>query len=195
MDCTRCKNKVCRLGETCKVVSFDTQTATIAYHHEQKIIQAAAQLVDNGRAGTLSRLEEMIEFSKLMNYKKIGLAYCYGMEKDAKLVTDLLHENGLKVEAASCTVGGVAQNDINLSSKNCSVACNPIGQARQLNNNKPNLVITMGLCIGHDILFNREIKADTTNLVVKDRVHRNKPLLEFEKIKIKNNKNERNYSK
>lgn len=50
----------------------------------QKVIQAAAELVDHGRAGTLSRLEETIEFAKLMDYKRIGLAYCYGKEGEAK---------------------------------------------------------------------------------------------------------------
>ncbi|MDA3928098.1 MAG: DUF1847 domain-containing protein [Prolixibacteraceae bacterium] len=182
MDCTNCKNKVCRVGEECAVVAFDTKEVVKAYHKEQPFVQAAAKLVDNGKAGTLSRLEETIEFAKIMDFRTIGLAYCYGMENDAKLVTGLLRSKGFKVEAASCTVGGIAQNDVNLTSNNCNVSCNPIGQAQQLNTRKPDLVLTMGLCLGHDILFNREIKADTTTLVVKDRVHQNQPSREFAKI-------------
>jgi len=34
----------------------------------------------------------------------------------------------------------------------------------------------IGLCMGHDILFQREVKADCTTLVVKDRVHNHAPL-------------------
>jgi len=164
-------------------VNFNQEEVITAYQKEQKIVQAAAQLVDNGRAGTLSRLQELIEFSKIMDFRTIGLAYCYGMEPDAKLITSYLKSKGFRVEAASCTVGGLAQNDINLNSNICKVACNPIGQARQLNTKNPDLVITMGLCLGHDILFNREIKSDTTTLIVKDRVHQNQPsraLIEIE---------------
>lgn len=182
MDCTKCNSKICRKGEQCAVVNFDTEEVITAYRKEQPIVQAAAQLVDHGRAGTLSRLEELIEFSKLMKYSTIGLAYCYGMEKDAALIVSTLKSNGLKVEAASCTVGGIAQNDVNLGSNICNVSCNPIGQARQLNSKAPDLVITMGLCLGHDILFNREIKADTTNLVVKDRVYNHQPSRALQEI-------------
>lgn len=143
---------------------------------DQEIVQAAAKLVDNGRAGTLSRLDEVIEYSTLMGYQTIGLAFCYGMEKDVRLIADYLRANKFKVEAVSCTVGGLAQNQINHNSNICNVSCNPTGQARQLNSKNPNLTLTVGLCLGHDILFNHEIKSDTTNLVVKDRVYNHKPL-------------------
>lgn len=179
MDCTRCKNKICREGQKCAVVNFDTEEVVTVYHKEQKIVQAAAKLVDQGRAGTLSRLQEMIEFSKLMEYQTIGLAYCYGMETDAALVVNFIRANGFKVEAASCTIGGIAQNDVNLASNICKVSCNPVGQALQLNSKNPDFVITMGLCLGHDLLFNREIQTDTTALVVKDRVYQHQPSKAF----------------
>ena len=182
MDCTKCNSKICRKGEQCSIVNFDTKEVIEAYHKEQAIVQAAAQLVDHGKAGTLSRLQETVEFSKLMKYKTIGLAYCYGMENDARMVSNYFRANGFYVEAASCTVGGIPQNDVNLASNICNVSCNPIGQARQLNNKNPDLVITMGLCLGHDILFNREIKSDTTALVVKDRVHQHQPSRAFAEI-------------
>lgn len=183
MNCTACKNKVCRDNEQCAVVNFDTNEVIEAYQKEQKIVQAASELVDHGRAGTLSRLQEMIEFSKLMNYNTIGLAYCYGMENDAKSVVQLLKLEGFKVEASSCTVGGISQNMVNVKSNICNVSCNPIGQARQLNSSSPDLTITMGLCLGHDILFNREIKSDTTPLLVKDRVNNHNPVRAIEKLK------------
>jgi uncharacterized metal-binding protein len=145
MDCTHCKNRICRIGERCEVVNFDNDEVLAKYQAEQRIVQASSQLVDNGRAGTLSRLQEVTEFSKLADFQTIGLAYCYGMENDARLVVEYLRSQGLKVEAASCTVGGIAQNDVNLASTNCSVSCNPIGQAQQLNSRKPDLTITMGL--------------------------------------------------
>jgi uncharacterized metal-binding protein len=185
MDCTRCNSKVCRNGEQCQVVNFNTREVLKEYYREPRIVQAAAKLVDNNRAGTLSRLQELLEYSKLLNLRTIGLAYCYGMENKARIVADYFREHHFRVEAASCTVGGVLQKEVNLTSEICSVSCNPIGQAKQLNSKHPDIVITMGLCLGHDILFNREIKSDCTNLVVKDRVFNHQPLQAIKQITTK----------
>lgn len=182
MDCTLCKNRICRAGEKCTIVSFDKDEVVARYQQEQPIVQAAARLVDNGRAGTLPRLMEIAELAQMLKMQKLGLAYCYGMESDARLVAQFLRKEGFTVEAASCTVGGLAQNQINAESNNCNVACNPIGQALQLNQRQPDLVITMGLCLGHDLLFQRNIMADTTTLLVKDRVYQHQPLLALENI-------------
>ena len=55
MDCTKCNTKSCRTTESCHSQKFDTDALMKTYHlpDNQKIIQAAATLVDNGRAGTL----------------------------------------------------------------------------------------------------------------------------------------------
>ena len=178
MKCTACKSKSCRKGETCKAVAFDTEEIKQKYTEEntQKIVQIAAKLVDNGRAGTLSRLEEIVEFCNLNNFNKIGLAYCYGMEKEATDISDYIKFSGLNVVPVSCTVGGYQENDFNQDTKSESVACNPIGQAEQLNKENVQLTLAMGLCLGHDILFQKHIQSDCTTLVVKDRVHQHKPL-------------------
>jgi len=142
----------------------------------QQIIQAAANLVDNGRAGTLSRLQEIVEFSRSMNFQRIGLAYCYGMEGDAGLVARFLSDSGLKPVPVSCTTGGFKQSEVNATSEAQSVSCNPLAQAEQLNSESVDLTLTMGLCLGHDILFQKQIQSYTTTLVVKDRVHSNNPI-------------------
>jgi uncharacterized metal-binding protein len=177
MDCTNCTyDKQCRTSESCKATTFDRETVVQEYAQNKEIVQAAASLVDHGRAGTLSRLHEIIAFSKQMKYKRIGLAYCYGMEIQAKQIVELLRSNELNVRAVSCTVGGIPQNEVNPESDYCSVSCNPLGQARQLNHEGVDLVLMMGLCLGHDILFQREIRVDCTTLVVKDRVFNHAPL-------------------
>jgi uncharacterized metal-binding protein len=149
----------------------------MTYHlpDNQKIIQAAAELVDNGRAGTLSRLQEIIEFSKSMNFKRIGIAYCYGMEKDAALVTQIFRESGFKLCPVSCTTGGFMQSGVNDKSKIEKVSCNPLAQSEQLNSENVDFTISMGLCLGHDILFQKNIKSYTTTLLVKDRIHNHNP--------------------
>ena len=162
--------------EACQATSFDKSEAVRKYSEEREIVQAAAELVDFGRAGTMSRLQEIIAFSKKMNYKRIGLAYCYGMEKQVQQIAEIMRKNELNVRAVSCTVGGIPQNEVNPESSFCTVSCNPIGQAMQLNHEKTELVVMIGLCMGHDILFQREIDADCTTLVVKDRVFNHAPL-------------------
>ena len=76
----------------------------------------------------------------------------------------------------ACTVGGVAQDDVNQSSSTHTVSCNPIGQAEQFNAEGADLVILMGICMGHDILLQRKLQCDVTTFVVKDRVFANDPL-------------------
>jgi len=148
------------------------------YHEEdiQKIVQSAAVLVDGGRAGHLSRLQETLEFAQLMGYEKIGVAYCYGMET---LVIDLVkwfRKKEMKVSAISCTAGSMSQKDVNLLSSLPGVSCNPITQAEILNKENIPFAVTFGLCMGHDILFNRQFKGDVTTLLVKDRTCSHNPL-------------------
>lgn len=185
MNCIQCVTKSCRFGEPCQAHSLDVSRIVTQYHEldNQAIVQAAASLVDGGRAGQLSRLQEVLEFIQKMQYKKVGLAYCYGMENEAALVQDFFKRKGILLSAVACTVGGIAQKDCNEQSSLAGVACNPLGQAEQLNKEKADLVMTMGLCLGHDVLFHRQIKADTTTLVVKDRVYNNDPLRGI-KVKI-----------
>jgi len=178
MDCTQCNTKNCRATESCAAQKFDGESLIETYHlpDNQKIIQAAAVLVDHGRAGTLSRLQEIIEFSKEMNFKRIGLAYCYGMEKDATMIAKILRETGFKTIPVSCTTGGFKQSEVNDNSTIKSVSCNPLAQAAQLNSESVDLTITMGLCLGHDIIFTKNIESYTTTLLVKDRVHNHNPI-------------------
>ena len=48
--------------------------------------------------------------------------------------------------------------------------CNPIMQAKILNNEKTDLNVAIGLCVGHDSLFIKYSDAPVTVLVAKDRV-------------------------
>ena len=184
MNCLACKAKSCRGNSSCGAEKFDLDTNMDAYHEEnsQQIVQAAAVLVDGGRAGTLSRVEELVEFAHLMKYQRIGLAYCYGMESTASEVRDIFTANGLKTVGISCTVGGFSQKEINENSSLPGVSCNPLNQAAQLNQENVDLAVVIGLCLGHDILFNREFKGDVTTLIVKDRPNGHAPMAGIQKL-------------
>jgi uncharacterized metal-binding protein len=184
MKCTHCNLKSCRSLAECKAISIDNDTILQEYQEEanNKIVRAAASLVDEGRAGTLSRLEELVQFIQEMKFKKVALAYCYGMEEDARKVSDYLKSKNIFISAVSCTAGSMAQNEVNTRSKYSGVSCNPIVQAEQLNSEGTQFTITMGLCLGHDILFNKYIQSYSTNLVVKDRVYEHNPFRQINNL-------------
>ena len=139
------------------------------------LYENADKLVAGGRAGSLSRVDEIIEFSKLQRYEYIAIAYCFSMEQEAVKLGELLKSVGLKVLSFRCTVNGVRETEIS-DRLNGGVNCNPIGQAKAVNSSRADLVIEMGLCLGHDILFHQHLQKPFTVLAVKDRVHGHNPL-------------------
>ncbi len=175
MDCTGCKSKGCRISQPCHDRSLE-YVGEYLKTQNQEIVHAAAELVDGGKVGTLSRLEEIIEYAKARGYEKIGVAYCYGMEQEAKLLGDTLTKAGFRLSMVSCTVDGVAEDRINQKTSEIGVSCNPLGQANQLNHEGVQFSILMGLCLGHDILIQKQLKMDFTTWVVKDRVTTHRPL-------------------
>lgn len=179
MECVSCGDRTCIMDcSSCSKEGFNKAETIEMYkaRTESNIVNAAALLVDNGMAGTLGRIDEIIAFSKTMGYSKIGLAYCYGMSQQAKAVSTIFETAGLKTASVSCSVGGLMQSEVNANSLIHKVSCNPIGQALQLNTEKVDLTVIMGICLGHDILLQRHLNMDFTTLVVKDRLHRHNPL-------------------
>jgi len=178
VNCTACSHHSCRSNKLCAATSADLPSLQESYQQPetQELIQSAAKLVDDGLAGQLSRLEELTRFSLDRGYAKVGLAYCYGMEKEARQVVEHLRTRGVRATGVSCTVGGMPQSSVNLKSSKPGVSCNPLTQAAQLQAEGVDLAVTFGLCLGHDIVFTRAFLGDQTTLVVKDRVHKHNPL-------------------
>lgn len=138
--------------------------------------KAASILVDDGRAGTLNRLEEITEYARLRGYRALGVAYCYGMEREAALLRAFLEKEGFKATMVSCTVDGVPECELNKAAGGQSVSCNPIGQANALNRSGAEFAILMGLCLGHDVLIQKNLEMDFTTWIVKDRVMKHRPM-------------------
>ncbi|MFW5851638.1 MAG: DUF1847 domain-containing protein [Bacteroidota bacterium] len=183
MDCTRCTTKQCQNLTECTSLKVDAVGIASEYLSDdnQKIVQSAAKLVDNGRGGTLGRIEELAEFCTHMNFKKVGIAYCWGLENLATQLATYLREQGLRAIPVRCTTGGISQAETNSTSTIKSVSCNPLTQAEQLNTEHVDIAVTLGLCMGHDILFQQQCKAPVTNILVKDRVYNHAPFDFFNK--------------
>ncbi len=129
-----------------------------------------------------TRIEEIIEFCGRMNYKKIGMAFCLGLRKEAAAVEKLISAHGFETVSAICKVGCSSKAVIGLSKEEQiditgdEVMCNPILQAMVLNQEKTEFNVLLGLCVGHDSLFLKYSDALCTVLAVKDRVTGHNPL-------------------
>lgn len=121
-----------------------------------------------------TRVDEVIEFAKIRGLKKLGIATCFALLWESRLLTKILEKHGFDVVSVSCLTGEIAPAEAGIERD--GVFCNPIMQAEVLNREGTDLNIMMGLCVGHDILFNRYSKADVTPLVVKDRSTGNNPV-------------------
>jgi uncharacterized metal-binding protein len=128
------------------------------------------------------RVQETVEFAKRMGYKKLGLAFCSGLKKEALSFVRILETQGFEVVSVICKAGCVPKETIGVSDEEkirigeYESMCNPIMQAKILNEEKTDFNIMLGLCVGHDSLFLKYIEAFTTILVTKDRILAHNPV-------------------
>lgn len=128
------------------------------------------------------RIEEILEFISKMGYKKIGMAFCVGLRKEAAAVESLFASRGLEMVSAICKIAGVPKEILGLKDHEKitpgepEAMCNPILQAEVLNQEKTEFNVLLGLCVGHDSLFLKYASAPCTVLAVKDRVTGHNPL-------------------
>jgi uncharacterized metal-binding protein len=128
------------------------------------------------------RMQETIEFAHKMGYKRLGIAFCGGLKHEAKIVSDILKEQGFEVASVMCKTGRTPKEFLKIAEKDkvspgeFEAMCSPITQAKVLNAAETDFNIIFGLCVGHDSLMMRYSNALCTVLVAKDRVTGHNPL-------------------
>lgn len=154
---------------------------------KQATIQEAAGYMnrelgyENVRASK-TRIEEIFEFANKMDYRRLGIAFCIGLRKEAKIVEKIFSDRGFVVVSAVCKVGRIPKgqigvgNDQQIAPDTTEAMCNPVLQAMIFNNENTELNVLLGLCVGHDSLFFKYAEAPTTVLAVKDRLLGHNPL-------------------
>ena len=93
--------------------------------------------------------------------------------EESRTLRKLLERAGFQVFGVACKVESNHRDDLDLvleDGKRGSVLCNPIMQARLLEQAGTDLNVVMGLCVGHDTLFYKHSHAPTTTLVTKDHI-------------------------
>lgn len=139
-----------------------------------KIMRAAEDALLIGQ----NRVEELKLFAEKSGIKRIGIAHCIGMTKEAEKLKEKLGDQ-FEIFTVDCKHDGIKSSELLDDEQVKGTTCNPVGQAEYLAKYNTELNISFGLCVGHDILFNMKSKAPATTLIVKDREHRNNPFQEF----------------
>jgi uncharacterized metal-binding protein len=128
-----------------------------------------------------TRVQEIIEFSRRMGFKRIGVAFCIGLIREARSLSDILKAHGFDVVSVCCKVGIAPKETLGLKDSEkirpgtFEGHCNPIAQALILDGEQCDLNVLVGLCVGHDSLFLKHTSTLTTVLVAKDRVTGHNP--------------------
>jgi uncharacterized metal-binding protein len=206
--CTKCKMIVCitknydQGSENCpaKTKQDVIQNSKSKYAQpeirefaRQAILQhneAILKLPEGGMIPRNPRVEEIAQFAKKMGYRKIGIAFCSALRKEAQVVGEILENRGFDVISVCCTVGNFSVETVGITEDqklggpgSWQPMCNPITQAEILNDEEVEFNIAVGLCVGHDSLFFMHAKAPTTVLIVKDRVFGNNPVVALHEAK------------
>jgi len=151
--------------------SANKETILALYDEED---QAFMRTISEAKVTGVSRAEEILALAKQAGFMRIGIAYCVAFKEEASVLKGMFADE-FDVTCVDCQVFGIEQGEFVEGAT--GVSCNPVGQAKVLNDAGTQLNVVMGLCLGHDILFAKHSQAPVTTLIVKDRVHDHHPVL------------------
>jgi len=205
--CAKCSEKPCRSGITedtalppyCPITNFKDLIETTKKRYQAEEIHSfylqstitekecydrkAAR--EEGRIVPLRpRIREIAEFGKKIGATKLGIAFCSGLSEEANRTAAILEKHNFDVVSVVCSCGAIDKNDLGVPSEHkiwkeegYEAACNPLLQAEILNRAKTDFNIIIGLCVGHDMLFTRNVSSPVTTLIVKDRFTGHNPVI------------------
>ena len=151
--------------------------ATITEKEAYEVVRGALMAVR-------PRIKELIEFAKLIKAEKLGVAFCAGLSDEAARTVAVLENAGFTVASVRCKCGAIDKTELGVAEEHkignpskFEAACNPLVQAKLLNDAGTDINILVGLCVGHDMLFTMHSKAPVTTLIVKDRLLGHNPVI------------------
>ena len=186
--CAECEKSSCREGRTdnlpknCPGLLTNFKEETLREYNDE-ILRFARQaaLTESKGYCQWTRVQEIIHFSKAMDYHKIGIAFCIGLKQEARILAKILRSHSFEVVSVVCKNGSTPKSFLGLSEEEkvrpgqFEAMCDPISQARLLNHAGVDFNVVVGLCVGHDSLFLKYAEAPATVLVAKDRVLAHNP--------------------
>lgn len=188
MSCIDCMVKNCNLEdktfpEFCLTKNMNEDVLKDAMdcykEEENKKVMISAAEVEYDYYCQQTRVEEIMSFAEKIGAKKIGIATCVGLLKEARTLAAIFRKHGFEVYGVACKVGTQKKVSVGVPERCTEIGenmCNPILQAKLLNEAKTDLNVVVGLCVGHDSLFYKYSEALTTTAVTKDRVLGHNPV-------------------
>ncbi|MFC1986083.1 DUF1847 domain-containing protein [Chloroflexota bacterium] len=203
LDCARCAKNVCvtpdwleKAPKNCPIrvkphvieratnKALSPELREFAYHAAKQDSSGNMKLpvVPGVSSAVKTRLEHTIEFANRMGYRRLGVAFCGGVKDETRVLVEILKEHGFEVVSVACKCGSVPKEKLGIEEweksnpGNFEPMCNPVAQAELLNDANTDFNIMLGLCVGHDALFLKYVKAFTTVLATKDKVLAHNPL-------------------
>lgn len=131
------------------------------------------QIADKTSSMSFNRIEQIRSFAREGKFKRIGIAHCITFTREAEIIKQYL-EKDFQVYTVDCKYGHLCKKDL-LGGNSSRVLCNPAGQALYLNEKQTDLNISIGLCVGHDMIFNQKSVAPVTSVFTKDFTNNNDP--------------------
>jgi uncharacterized metal-binding protein len=171
--------------DVCEQARAKYTDKTLKFARDTTLIENACYAIDPNTGNAIlpmvtlhPRAEEIIMLAKVSNFKKLGLAFCLELQKEAELYTDILEKNGFEVVAVCCKVGGIPKEEIDVSEEEKvfgpgseETMCSGLIMAELLNSENTEMNVLMGICVGQDSLFFKYADVFTIPFVVMDRVY------------------------
>ena len=173
IDCVACLDRVCLSGSQCPGVVPELHCPTDTHEHTQILDVATDIAWETERR--LCRVAEFVHFCHGMGYEHVGVAFCVELFRETQILTHLLRRY-LRVTPVCCKIGGQRVAEPQDAPRGAHIACNPLGQAAELNRAGTDVNTIVGVCMGCDLLLARHSLAPVTTLFVKDRSLANNPV-------------------
>ncbi len=188
--CATCGVFVCRTGDVdaapknCPMIVSPEIVNTRETYADAGIKEMArvSAVIESEGYCEWTRVEETMLFARRMGVRRLGVAFCVGLRREAKTLNKVFVANGFEVESVCCKTGAISKRHIGVSDAEqvrpgeFEPMCNPIGQAKLLNAAGTGLNVIFGLCVGHDSFFIKYSDAPVTCLVAKDRALAHNPV-------------------
>lgn len=163
-ECAKCKYFACRRGrpdaapDECPMHGVFPAFDDLYSDPEAMRMAQRSALVEGVGYGRWNRLREIAEFAERMDFRRIGIAYCPDMAREAVLAATYLRSHLL---------------DVRLPPEEYD--CDPLGQATLFGRIRTQLNVVAGMCVGHEAVFTRASRAPLTGLIARDERFRHNP--------------------
>ncbi len=164
VQCAECPSFVCRGGKGeagpkfCPMHGDFPEFRELYRDDRARALAVRAAVIEGEGYGRWTRLQEIVEFSRAMGFRRMGIAHCPDMAPEATRTAGYFHESGLEPILPPCPP-----------------ACAPEAQARFFAHQEVELTVLGGMCVAHEAMLVRAIQVPVVSLVARDQRLRHNP--------------------